>query len=103
MPLGRILRLSRGRRRRRPVVGNRRASCWSTRPTGTSPHLHFGIQDSPDAISSDSLPFEINRYTVRDVSPASTLDHIIITGPPRRERRSEPLISTAETFTSPAG
>ena len=69
----------------------------------TSPHLHFGIQDSPDAISSNSLPFEINHYTVRDVSPASTLDHIIITGPPRLERRSEPLIDTAETFTSPAG
>ena len=69
----------------------------------TGPHLHFGIQDSTDAISSNSLPFEINHYTVRDVSPASTLDHIIITGPPRLERRSEPLIDTAETFTSPAG
>ncbi len=69
----------------------------------TSPHLHFGIQAGPDALTANSVPFEIDHYTVRGVSPATTLDHIILTGPPRREQRSYPLCPSAEAFTSPPG
>ena len=69
----------------------------------TSPHLHFGIQAGPDALTANSVPFEIDHYIVRGVSPATTLDHIILTGPPRREQRSYPLCPSAEAFTSPPG
>ena len=67
------------------------------------PHLHFGIQAGPDILAFPSVPFEIDHYTVREARLAPTLDHVTITGPPRRERRSEPLNPSAETFTSPAG
>ena len=30
----------------------------------TGPHLHFGIQDSPNILASNSLPFEIGSFTV---------------------------------------
>ncbi len=30
----------------------------------TFPHLHFGIQDGPDLLTSNALPFEIYHYTL---------------------------------------
>jgi murein DD-endopeptidase MepM/ murein hydrolase activator NlpD len=64
----------------------------------TNPHLHFGLQRGPGVLTSDSVPFEIRRYTVtgmvRDVSfpnvDASTVD--------LRQRRTLPLLGTIADF-----
>ena len=63
------------------------------------PHLHFGIQDGPDILTSDSLPFEIGSFTVQGTGvlgqkPGS----ITVTGKPRRVTSSYPLIRTVDTF-----
>ena len=58
----------------------------------TAPHLHFGIQDRPDALSK-SEPFEIDRFTLQGtVSATADPTKVTVTGPPHRERRSLPLI-----------
>ena len=48
-------------------VGGARAHRAGARPARQQrehdgPHLHFGIQDGPHALTSNSLPFEIDRY-----------------------------------------
>lgn len=40
----------------------------------TGPHLHFGIQDGPDAIASNSLPFVFDRYTLQGTVTESDLE-----------------------------
>ena len=65
----------------------------------TFPHLHFGIQDGPDLLTSNALPFEIDRYTLEGtVSPDSTLTRVHITPVSRPERRSYPLFSSVTAF-----
>ncbi|MFN8130069.1 MAG: M23 family metallopeptidase [Solirubrobacteraceae bacterium] len=65
----------------------------------TGPHLHFGIQARPDLLS-ESLPFEIDRYTLQGtVSPDSVAPNFVIAGPSRRERRSLPLMNSVITVT----
>jgi Peptidase family M23 len=74
--------------------------------TGNSsgPHLHFGIQDGPDLLTSNSLPFEIDHYTVQGVRlpPASTDTHIVVSGPPRQQRRTYPLVPAVSGFAAPS-
>jgi hypothetical protein len=68
----------------------------------TAPHLHFGIHDGPRPLTSNSLPFEINRYTLQgSLGPASTPTHLIIGGPSGPRRRSYPLIGSVFTFAGP--
>ena len=65
----------------------------------TGAHLHFGIQARPDLLS-ESLPFEIDRYTLQGtVSPDSVAPNFVIAGPSRRERRSLPLMNSVITVT----
>jgi Peptidase family M23 len=65
----------------------------------TFPHLHFGIQDGPDVLTSNALPFEIDRYTLEGImSATSTLTHVVITGRARPQRRSYPLVSSVNSF-----
>jgi hypothetical protein len=68
--------------------------------TGNSqfPHLHFGIQDGPDLLTSNALPFEIDHYTVQGISPASTPTHIVLVGHRHQERRSYPLVPAVSAF-----
>jgi hypothetical protein len=58
----------------------------------SAPHLHFGIQSGP-TFFDDSLPFEIDHYTLE-----GTADHgrprPIVTGTPHRQRRTYPLINS---------
>jgi hypothetical protein len=44
--------------------------------TGNSsaPHLHFGIQDGPEIVSSNSLPFVFDRYTLQGTITEADLD-----------------------------
>lgn len=68
----------------------------------TGPHLHFGIQNRPDCLSR-SEPFEIDRFRLQGAGAATgTPGRIRVIGPPRRERRSLPLIPSVETFLPPA-
>ncbi len=65
----------------------------------TNPHLHFGIQDGPSPVTSNSLPFEIDHFTLEGtVSSDSTPTHIIIDGSPRQARRAHPLIESIVAF-----
>jgi Peptidase family M23 len=44
--------------------------------TGNSiaPHLHFGLQDGPDLLTSNSLPFVFDRYTLQGMIAEEDLD-----------------------------
>lgn len=50
--------------------------------TGNSsaPHLHFGIQDGPEILTSNSLPFVFDRYTLQGTITEAELD-AVSTGP----------------------
>ena len=62
------------------------------------PHLHFGIYDGPGPLTSNSVPFEVKRYTLQGQAGGNTPGQITLTGKPRPERRSEPLINSVSTF-----
>ena len=44
--------------------------------TGNSsaPHLHFGIQDGPEILTSNNLPFVFDRYTLQGIISEEDLD-----------------------------
>jgi hypothetical protein len=63
------------------------------------PHLHFGIQDGPDALTSTSLPFEIDRFRLEGMAAAGqTPGETPVTGEPREERRSHPLVTSVSGY-----
>ena len=63
------------------------------------PHLHFGIQERPNFFSR-SVPFVIDRFRLEGTGErAPTPPRVRVTGPPRMERRSFPLIRSVATFT----
>jgi hypothetical protein len=66
----------------------------------TGPHLHFGVQDGPDILTSNSLPFEIDSFTVQGtaVLDPQKLGRITLAGKPRRATWSLPLIRTVDRF-----
>jgi hypothetical protein len=64
----------------------------------TVPHLHFGIQDSPSILESDSLPFEIGSFTVQGTGGlGSRPGTVTVTGKPHRAT-SEPLVASLFDF-----
>ena len=65
----------------------------------TGPHLHFGIQDGPDILTSNSVPFEVGSFTFQgNVVPGARPGTLTITGTPRRVNQSEPLIRSVFRF-----
>ncbi len=65
----------------------------------TGPHLHFGIQDGPDILTSNSLPFEIRSFTVEGTAVLGRRPGTIrLTGTPRRVTSSLPLIRSINRF-----
>jgi hypothetical protein len=65
----------------------------------TGPHLHFGIQDGPDILTSNSLPFEIGSFTVQgNARPGPKPGTITVAGKPRRVTLAEPLIRAVFSF-----
>jgi hypothetical protein len=65
----------------------------------TGPHLHFGIQDGPDILDSNSVPFEIRSFTVQGAGRLATKPGTItVVGKPHRATLSEPLIGSVFSF-----
>jgi Peptidase family M23 len=66
----------------------------------TDPHLHFGIHDGPDLLTSNSVPFEIDHFTLEgNITPATTsLTHVVIAGPSGPRRRAYPLVGSTASF-----
>ena len=65
----------------------------------TGPHLHFGIQDGPNILTSNSVPFEIRSFTVQGVARLGAKPGTLtVVGKPRRARLSEPLIRSVFSF-----
>lgn len=64
----------------------------------TAPHLHFQLSDGPVTITSNSLPFVIDRYRFMGSGTPDSPDTIRVEGKPRTERRTHPLIDTVTDF-----
>jgi hypothetical protein len=72
----------------------------------TAPHLRFGIHDGPSPVSSNSLPYEFDRFRFAGVaelqegSPgqAAIAPEVSLTGTPRRMRRGYPLTDAVVDF-----
>jgi hypothetical protein len=62
------------------------------------PHLHFGIETRPDALSQ-GLPFEIDDFVLEHTVSAASPGQVTLTGTPTRLRRAHPLIRSVATFT----
>ena len=63
------------------------------------PHLHFGINKGRSTLSSNSLPFEIDRFRFEGTAEAgSTPGGIAVTGTPHDERRSHPLVRSVSSY-----
>jgi Peptidase family M23 len=89
------VRVKIGRRLRTGQVIGRLGNSGNT----TGPHLHFGIQDGPNILTSNSVPFEIGSFTFQgNVAPGARPGTLALTGTPRRVTLSEPLIRSAFGF-----
>lgn len=65
----------------------------------SAPHLHFGLIDGPGLLSSNSLPFEIDRFTFGGIAEGWTeTGEVVITGSPREVRRAHPLSNSVGDF-----
>jgi hypothetical protein len=62
-------------------------------------HLHFGLIDGRGLLSSDSLPFMIDRFTYGGQAELSaTGPEVTITGTPRPVRNAHPLSNSVANF-----
>jgi murein DD-endopeptidase MepM/ murein hydrolase activator NlpD len=65
----------------------------------TAPHLHFGLIDGRGALSSDSLPFVIDRFTFQGIAEVDEeTGEVSITGSPREVREAYPLSNSVGDF-----
>jgi hypothetical protein len=65
----------------------------------TAPHLHFGIQDGPDVLTSNSLPYAIGSFTVQGTIRLGGNPFIVsLTGKPHRATLSLPLFASVFDF-----
>jgi murein DD-endopeptidase MepM/ murein hydrolase activator NlpD len=63
------------------------------------PHLHFGINEGRSTLSSNSLPFEIDRFRFEGTARAGlTPGELTVTGTPHDERRSHPLVTSVSDY-----
>jgi Peptidase family M23 len=66
----------------------------------SAPHLHFGLIDGLGVLSSDSLPFVIDRFTFEGQAEFMPTGEVTITGTPRRVRNAHPLTNSVASFSS---
>jgi Peptidase family M23 len=65
----------------------------------SAPHLHFGLIDGRGLLSSDSLPFVIDRFTYGGQAELSaSFPEVNITGTPRPVRKAHPLTNSIANF-----
>jgi hypothetical protein len=65
----------------------------------TFPHLHFSIQDGPDPLTSNSLPFVLDHYTFEGtIGPGATPGTVVVTGRSHQELQSYPLSDAVADF-----
>jgi murein DD-endopeptidase MepM/ murein hydrolase activator NlpD len=65
----------------------------------TAPHLHFGIEQSPNNLASNSLPFEIRSFTrVGTIRAGSKPGTLTVSGRRLAVTRSEPLLGDLIDF-----
>jgi hypothetical protein len=88
------IRVKQGDRVRRGEVLGRLGSSGNS----TNPHLHFGLQRGPGVLTSDSLPFEIRRYTVTGTVRDVSFPNVEIAPVDLRQRRTLPLLGTVADF-----
>jgi murein DD-endopeptidase MepM/ murein hydrolase activator NlpD len=66
-------------------------------------HLHFGITDGPQALDSNSLPFEIDRFRLEGTAAAgANPGELKMTGKPRDVRGSVPLVTSVSAYAGAA-
>jgi hypothetical protein len=62
------------------------------------PHLHFSINDGPAPPTSNSLPFEIDRFRFEGTAgPGPTPGELALTGKPHKER-AHPLATSVSDY-----
>jgi murein DD-endopeptidase MepM/ murein hydrolase activator NlpD len=66
----------------------------------TQPHLHFQLADSPDVLTSNSLPFVIDRYTLAGsvALDRSTDTNLVVEGTPEDQEKTHPLFPSVADF-----
>jgi hypothetical protein len=65
----------------------------------SAPHLHFGLIDGRGLLSSDSLPFVIDRFTYGGQAElTASFPEVNITGTPRPVRKAHPLTNSIANF-----
>ena len=83
-------------------IGCERVTCSAgsaTQGITRSPHLHFGLTDGPAPLSSNSVPFEIERFTLQGVVTGTGDEPgVIIGGTPRAVRKAHPIFPSVAEF-----
>lgn len=66
----------------------------------TAAHLHFVVTDGPDFLTSASIPFVIDQWTLQGTAAASSGPDvpIDIVGPASQQRDTHPLVLTVADF-----
>ena len=65
----------------------------------TGAHLHFGFTDGRNPLTSNSLPFEIDRFRFEGAAVAGpTPGELTLTGKPHDERRSHPIVTSVSDY-----
>jgi hypothetical protein len=80
-------------------VGTPLARLGNSGPS-SGPHLHFGIADKPSLVTSRSLPFVFDSFTVAGMLDfeASEGDTLVITPDSREVRNAYPLYGTVQNY-----
>ena len=65
----------------------------------SGPHLHFAITDGRNPLSSNSLPFEIDRFRLEGTAAAGPVPgQLVLSGQPHELRRAHPLARSVSDY-----
>jgi hypothetical protein len=65
----------------------------------SGPHLHFAITDGRNPLSSNSLPFEIDRFRLEGTAAVGPVPgQLVLSGQPRELRRAHPLAQSVSDY-----
>jgi hypothetical protein len=64
----------------------------------TAPHLHFGLGDGPDILTSNSLPFVIDGYTFVGTADVNTVEEAFLSGAPLGMEPGSPARTQSNTL-----